>query len=302
MSFFDRLRSASALLFAVSAMSLSPSSSATTILFVGNSFTYGAGAPPVHDFRPHTVNDLNGKKIGGVPALFKAMTEQAGLHYEVSLETEGGAGLDFHYKQRHGIIVKPWDIVLLQGYSTLDQDAPGNPAKLIHYSGLLAQAFHRQNPQVDVRLTATWSRADQTWLASGAWHGKPIRQMALDVRRGHDAAQAASRHISGVIPVGEAWNRAIASGVAAANPYRGIPDGQVNLWGDDAYHGSVHGYYLEALTIFGSVTGRDPRSLGDVIAREIGIDAKTAAALQNIAAEQLASEKQLAPERVPEPA
>jgi len=302
MPFFDRLRSASTLLFAVSAMSLSPSSSATTILFVGNSFTYGAGAPPVHDFRPHTVNDLHGKKIGGVPALFKAMTEQAGLHYEVSLETEGGAGLDFHYKQRHGIIVKPWDIVLLQGYSTLDQDAPGNPAKLIHYSGLLAQAFHRQNPQVDVRLTATWSRADQTWLASGAWYGKPIRQMALDVRRGHDAAQAASRHISGVIPVGEAWNRAIASGVAAANPYRGIPAGQVNLWGDDAYHGSVHGYYLEALTIFGSVTGRDPRSLGDVIAREIGIDAKTAAALQNIAAEQLASEKQLAPEKVPEPA
>jgi hypothetical protein len=295
MPFFDRLRSASALLFAVSVMSLSPSSSATAILFVGNSFTYGAGAPPVHDFRPHTVNDLNGARIGGVPALFKAMTEQAGLDYEVSLETEGGAGLDFHYKHRHGIIVKPWDVVLLQGYSTLDQDAPGDPAKLIHYSGLLAQAFHQQNPQVDVRLTATWSRADQTWLTSGAWYGKPIRQMALDVRRGHDAAHAASRHISGVIPVGEAWNRAIASGVAAANPYPGIPAGQVNLWGEDAYHGSVHGYYLEALTIFGSVTGRDPRSLGDAIAREIGIDARTAAALQGIAAEQLASEKVLEP-------
>jgi hypothetical protein len=297
MLFSDRLRLTGALLFAISAMSLSTSSSATTILFVGNSFTYGAGASTVHEFRPHTVNDLNGTKIGGVPALFKAMTEQAGLDYEVSLETEGGAGLDFHYKQRFGVIVKPWDVVLLQGYSTLDQDVPGDPAKLIHYSGLLAQAFHKQNPQVDVRLSATWSRADQTWLASGAWYGKPIRQMALDVRRGHDAAHAASRYINGVIPVGEAWNRAIASGVAVANPYHGIPAGQVNLWGDDAYHGSVYGYYLEALTIFGSVTGRDPRSLGagDAIAREIGIDARTAAALQGIAAQQRASEKVLEP-------
>lgn len=300
MPFHDRLRRTGALLFAISAMSFSPQSSATTILFVGNSFTYGAGAPKVEAFRPQTVTDLNGTKIGGVPALFKAMAQQAGLDYDVSLETEGGAGLDFHYKERHALIVKPWDVVLLQGYSTLDQDVPGDPGKLIHFSGLLAQAFHQQNPRVDVRLTATWSRADQTWLDTGAWYGKPIRQMALDVRRGHDAALAASPLIKGVIPVGETWNRAIARGVAAANPYRGIPAGQVNLWGEDAYHGSSHGYYLEALTIFGSVTGRDPRSLGagDAIARELGIDTKTAAVLQDIAAEQLASEQK----KVAEPA
>jgi len=293
MPWIDRLRHTGALLAAISAMSISPLSSATTILFVGNSFTYGAGAPPVQSFRPHTVTDLNGTKIGGVPALFKAMTQQAGLDYDVSLETEGGAGLDFHYQHRHALIVKPWDVVLLQGYSTLDKDVPGDPGKLIHFSGLLAQALRQQNPRVDVRLAATWSRADQTWLATGAWYGKPIRQMALDVRRGHDAALAASPSIKGVIPVGEAWNRAIARGLAVANPYRGIAAGQVNLWGEDAYHGSVHGYYLEALTIFGSVTGRDPRSLGagDAVAREIGIDTKTAAALQDIAAEQLASEK-----------
>ncbi|MCK2124985.1 hypothetical protein, partial [Pseudomonas sp. PNPG3] len=60
----------------------------------------------------------------------------------------------------------------------------------------------------------------------------------------------------------------------------------------DAYHGSVHGYYLEALTIFGHVTRRDPRSLGrdDGVARELGIDAATALALQEIASRQLAAE------------
>ncbi len=289
-------RRSGALLLTLSAMMLSPQASATTILFVGNSFTYGAGAPAVEGFRPYTVTDLNGTKIGGVPALFKAMTVQAGLDYEVSLETRGGAGLDFHYKERHDVIARPWDIVLLQGYSTLDQDAPGDPTKLIHYSGLLAKVLHQHNPKVDARLTATWSRADQTWLPSGAWYGKPIRQMALDLRRGYDAAHAASPFITGVIPVGEAWNRAIAAGVATANPYRAIPAGQVNLWGEDAYHASAHGYYLEALTIFGSVTGRDPRSLGagDAIARDIGINAKTAEALQRIAAAQLAAENNVA--------
>jgi hypothetical protein len=267
---------------------------ATSVLFVGNSFTYGdpagAAAPLVKAYRPDTVTDLNGSGIGGVPALFKTFTEEAGLRYEVSLETMSGAGLNDHYDKKLGTIAKPWDLVLLQSYSTLDAGKPGNPDMLIKYSGLLANAFHDKNPKVRVMLNATWSRADQTWKPGGAWYGKPITQMALDVRRGYDAADAASRLIDGVIPVGEAWNRAIAGGLADPNPYDGITAGQINLWAPDSYHGSVHGYYLEALTIFGAVTGKDPRALGasERAARELGIDPATAMALQNIAATQLA--------------
>jgi hypothetical protein len=112
--------------------------------------------------------------------------------------------------------------------------------------------------------------------------------MALDLRAGYDKADRASDLISGVIPVGQAWNRAIASGLADPDPFDGKDTG-INLWAPDAYHASVYGYYLEALTIFGSVTGRDPRTLGaqDYVAKDLGIDARTAAALQKIAAEQL---------------
>ncbi|MDB5747417.1 MAG: sorting protein, partial [Massilia sp.] len=80
-------------------------------------------------------------------------------------------------------------------------------------------------------------------------------------------------------------------------PYDGIGNGQINLWAPDAYHGSVYGYYLEALTIFGNVTGLDPRSLGgsEFVARDLGIDAATASALQGFAAAQLDAEE------VPEP-
>jgi len=274
-------------------VSVSTPAPATRILFVGNSFIYGdpAGAAPLVKFyRPASVTDLNGSGIGGVPALFKAMTEQAGLRYEVSLETMPGAGLNAHYEQKLATIVKPWDVVLLQSYSTLDAAQPGNPETLVKYTGLLAQTFRSQNPKVDIRLVATWSRADQTFKPGGAWYGAAIDKMALDVRRGYDAAAAAVGLPRAVIPVGQAWNRAMAAGLADANPYDGIGPGQVNLWAPDAYHGSAHGYYLEALTIFGHVTGRDPRTLGagEPVARDIGIDAATAGALQRIASEQLA--------------
>jgi hypothetical protein len=283
-------------LVAMTLAAASLSASATSILFVGNSYTYGdpAGAAPVvKSYKPDTVTDLNGSSIGGVPALFKAMTVAAGLHYDVSLETVPGVGLDHHYRDKFSTIVKPFDVVVLQSYSTLDASKPGNATTLVKYAGMLAEAFHRANPNVDVRLTATWSRADQAYVKQGPWYGKPIGRMALDVRRGYNEARAASPLIRSVIPVGEAWNRAFQAGLADTNPYDGIGPKQINLWAPDAYHASVYGYYLEALTIFGNVTGRDPRSLGaaDGVANDIGIDAATASALQDIAAQQLDAEK-----------
>ena len=46
-----------------------------TVLFIGNSFTYGHGSP-VRFYRSDTVTDLNNTGIGGVPALFKSFPKQ----------------------------------------------------------------------------------------------------------------------------------------------------------------------------------------------------------------------------------
>ena len=272
---------------------------ASSILFVGNSFTYGeaAGGPDlVRPYGAGTVTDLNGTGVGGVPALFKAFTAQAGLNYAVSLETVGGTGLDYHYTNKLGLLNKPWDDVVLQSYSTLDAANPGNPAKLIQYSALLANAFQSQNPAVGVHLDSTWSRADQTYLPTGHWYGQPIDAMERDVQAGYDAAKANSPFIRDVIPVGAAWNRAFQTGFADPNPYDGITPGQVNLWAPEGYHASVYGYYLEALTEFGDITGLDPRSLGagEQAAASLGITGAPAVALQAIARDQLAA-------AVPEP-
>lgn len=261
---------------------------ATTIVFVGNSFTYGE-LSAVKQFHPESVSDLNGEGLGGVPALFAAFARESHLSYAVSLETGPGRNLDFHYREKAALLDRPWDHVVLQPYSTLDEHSPGSATTLIDYSARLARLFAARNPQVDVQLVATWSRADQTYLPSGHWYGRPIAAMAEDLRAAADRAAAASGIIHAVIPVGEAWNNAIAGGLATSNPFRPAHAGQLDLWASDHYHGSSYGYYLEALVIFGSVTGLDPRSLGEreAAAAELAITPHQALRLQQIAAQTL---------------
>ncbi len=275
-----------------------------SVLFIGNSFTFGYGSA-VRYYRADTVTDLNNEGIGGVPALFKSFADQAGLDYDVHLETRGGSGLDFHLDNKLGVIGRrPWDKVVMHGYSTLDSDNPGDPSKLIATTIDMTEFLQELNPDVEVYLTATWSRADQTYQANRPWTGQAIEQMAIDVRAGYDRAAAAAG-VKSVNPVGEAWNRAMAFGLADSNPYDGIDLDKIDLWTFDHYHASSYGYYLEALVVFGNITGLDPRSLGEneCSAYELGISRAQVQSLQQIAFEQLANENRVtsAPLLLPRP-
>ncbi len=266
----------------------------TSVLFIGNSFTFGSGSATKH-YRASSVTDLNNLGIGGVPALFKSFADQAGLDFEVALETEPGSGLDFHLENRLGLIGRrPWDIVIMHGYSTLDREAHGNPQKLIRTAVEMSDFLREKNPAVDLYMTATWSRADQTYPENTPWAGKPIDQMGKDVRAGYDQAAKAAGVMS-VNPVGDAWNLAMETGVADENPYNGIDAGKLDLWTYDHYHASNYGYYLHALVVFGNVTGRDPRSLGEneCSAYELGLSVTQTKALQQIAYDQLAKENKV---------
>jgi hypothetical protein len=268
-----------------------PVAAPRTILFVGNSFTFGA-LSPVERFRPHTVTDLNGDGIGGVPALFKAFTLAVGQDWRVSLETVPGAGFDLHWTQKRALIDRPWDVVVLQGYSTLDRERPGDPALHVRYARMLGQMAKAANPRARVELVATWSRADQVWKPEGHWYGKPVARMAEDLQRASIQALRGGRAIDGVVPVGLAWNRGFTSGLADPNPYDGLDYGRIDLWSWDQYHASAAGYYLEALMVFGKVTGIDPRTLTreESAGRDLGLAPETIAALQGIAQETLARE------------
>lgn len=261
-----------------------------SILFIGNSFTQGAHSA-VKRYRNNTVIDLNGEGYGGVPALFKLFAAESGLNYTVALETDGGKTLGFHWNQRRQLVARQWDVVVLQELSTLDRDRPGDATDYRTYAPQFAAMFARNNPRVEVYLMATWSRADLVYQPGSPWSGKPITAMAQDLRRAADGVRALSPAFRGVLPVGEAWNRAIASGIADPDPYNGVAFGQVDLWTYDHYHASIFGYYLEALVVFGRVTGLDPTRLGanERAADDLGIDPRVAVQLQQVAKAQLAT-------------
>jgi hypothetical protein len=93
------------------------------------------------------------------------------------------------------------------------------------------------------------------------------------------------------------------TGVADPDPYDGLAAGQVDLWTYDHYHASTCGSYLEALVVFGDLTGLDPRSLGgqERAASELGLSPEQAVALQTVAFEELAARSERPAPRAFEP-
>jgi hypothetical protein len=274
---------------ALAMLVVSPPVFAKSILFVGNSFTYGE-LSAVKTYKAKSVVDLNKTGVGGVPALFKAFATQAGLDYDVSLETVPGVGLDYHYNEKRPLLDRKWDEVVLQSYSTLDQDHAGDPGLLVKYTGIFSDMLHRRNPDVKIYLTATWSRADMTYPRRTPWYGKPIAQMAKDVDAGYRLATQKTPGIAAIVPVGLAWNRAMDGALADTNPYDGISAGKIDLWATDNYHASTYGYYLEALLVFGRVTGRDPLSVGirEKSIGDLSLDPAVIGKLEQIAHDELA--------------
>lgn len=270
----------------LTAAALTAAQAPQSILFIGNSFTFGALSDAM-TYRKESVKDLNGDGMGGVPALFKRFADEAGLRYSVSLETAAGQTLAWHLANKRAVIDRRWDAVVLQQYSTLSPERPGDESDTIPAARDLARIFRRRNRHVDISLVATWSRADLTYPAGRHWTGQPVQRMAQDLREADNRVRAAVPSISRVIPVGEAFNCAIARKIADPNPYDGLTPGQIDLWAGDHYHASNEGYYLEALTIFTAVTHADPRKLGgtEAGARELRIRPAIAARLQAVAFE-----------------
>ncbi len=310
------------------------------VLFVGNSFTYTR--PPALQYNVDAVTDLNAQNAidkplgsdpalpqpwGGVPGIFKALADQAGLAFEVKHSLRGGATLRGHvlntnpagWDLRANIMSEPWDVVVLQGNSTeAIERAGGNFGQFSAYVDKLERIIHvgdahsyrerdlylggtnalrsipanpNANPLASIYLYQTWARPDLTYPAGGPYVGEPLETMTEDLRQAYAEAALRNGRIAGVVPVGEAFLRAVRDGVAMRNPYEPTPR-QVDLWwAEDQFHSSVHGSYLSALVMFGALTGVDPSSFGanERAASDLGIAPRAALALQRVAAGQLAS-------------
>ena len=185
------------------------------------------------------------------------------------------------------------------------------------------------NPAAQVWLTQTWARPDMVFPHLSTVpdanyptvpDGRPIVDtsnpafpngfpdtlyyeaeglagMTADLRAAFASKAQANPAFAGVIPVGEAFQRAVDQGVAKGEGFYGadgtyapaVPQDRTNLWWDDYLHASKYGSYLSALVMFGQLTGIDPWSLGasEQAAADLGISPGDAVKLQRIASEQL---------------
>ncbi len=283
------------------------------ILFVGNSFTHGKFRPVLnYNAVPGGVTDVNfglppsdprseitfGEPgpYGGIPGIFKKFTVAAGLNYNVTLETCSGKGLSYHYANALPVIAQAqWNVVVLQDLSNgpIPPEHNGTPATFITAVNQLEAAIHGQNPAAQIYLFFNFSRADQTYTVNSTYYGQPIEAMGNDLINGYQAALDQNANLAGIIPAGAAWLRAIgpinAPGIALRNPYT---QSGLDLWAVDHYHPSRYGCYLNALVIFGRVTGVSPNDAGlstafDTVGTELGIAPADALALRQVAAAQL---------------
>ena len=397
-------RTLSVATLALSAATLA-SAAPTSILFVGNSYTFGRVAP-VLNYNAANVHDLTAgfnaidpsgtnsypvgtpnqgtfeqHNWGGVPGIFKKMTDEAGLNYDVSLSTRNAATLrgqfldtaNVNWKLRENVATKVWDSVVLQGQS--DEPLPpgkgknANQATFYAYANQFEKFIHVGKPVVagatdngtsvsytetqlfgslaacqatglsavscgltrtvannsfasaatKVYLEETWARPDMveahkiTTPDKTSPTGAPIVDasaaggnatlyyntlagMTTDMKKAFGDLAASNLGFSGVIGVGDAFQLAVDRGLARGNGFydaNGVyiepNDGLMNLWWLDRTHASLYGSYLSALTTFGSITGRDPQSLGygEQAAADLGISQYDAYRLQQVAAQQL---------------
>lgn len=169
------------------------------------------------------------------------------------------------------------------------------------------------NANTQIYLQQTWARPNlinapgtatiDPATGNATYAGAPapsyfnsLESMTDEMRAGMESVAAfagvdGTGGIQGVIPVGDSFLRAVQEGVATRNMYApdAATDGLIDLWFNDGTHASVFGSYLSALTIFGSVTGLDPQSLGfhEQAAKDLGISGGAAYRLQQIAAAEL---------------
>ena len=274
------------------------------ILFVGNSFSHGYAAPVLNYNTANTTDENAGLPSsspryendgtgpwGGVPGIFKKFTDEAGLAYEVHLELINGNSLENHYNVALSVIQQSrWNQVVLQELSMrpLPTERGGQPSLFFTYATQLEQKIHVANAQAKVYLYQTWARADLTYPANQPYTGLPIEAMNTDLHDAYKQLLTQNSRFMAVVPVGDAWIRAIQAGVATRNPFSPIA-GLQNLWATDRYHASKWGSYLAACVLFYQLTARDPRTLGrtEQAAAALGISSSEASSLQEIAYQQV---------------
>ena len=242
---------------------------AEKILFVGNSFTFAAGAQAV-------------TKLGGVPKLVEVIAAVKGRKAEVSMVVGGGKDWAYHLRQPEtetALASKKWNWVVLQNFSTKPTHI-GNLPEVLTNGEIFYKRIRRHSPEAGVVLYETWARGPGHSLYTGVSTQNSFvdqEQMTGELQKGYTDLK---NRLESIEP-GEQV-RLAPVGTAFALCQKKNPG--INLYSSDRYHASAQGYYLSALVIYATIFHDSP--LGAT--REfpgITFDTGIATKLQQIAAE-----------------
>jgi hypothetical protein len=212
------------------------------VLFIGNSRTY------YHD----------------MPFMLRKIADSARSpeRYRIVVQAPGGATLEDHWNTPgvRALLKQRWQTVVIQAQSSehLSDDDDAN----FHRYGARLIGEARENGATPL-LYVTWRYADDFEY----YQSRPeLRSRYYDMMQNSHRRLAASTGVE-MVNVGEAWERLLGE-----HP-------TFSLY-EDGNHPTVHGSYLAALVIYGSLCGRN---CSDVSYIPAGISAADAAQIKNVA-------------------
>ena len=257
----------------------------TNILFVGNSFTHG-NYNPVQHYNHASVTDPNGTGYGGVPAIFKKMTDEAGLSYNVTIEAVDAKTLKWHSTKKASVLSQAkWNIVVLQEQSRtpLPVEHGGDPSEFATGVSACQSLVLSTNPTAKILLYETWAYAPRAGVKGYAPGISGLEAMLADLHSSY--ASVDSNYHFGIIPVGDAFMEVLKEGLS--DPNNAVVPGKFQLLSpSDNKHPSPYGAYLSSAVFFAKITGLDPRTLpvdANSAAGGLGISSADAQNLNKIA-------------------
>jgi len=199
------------------------SQDSTSVLFVGNSFTF----------------------YNNMPYIFKDIATSKGKKVHVDTVVTGGKDLKFHSERPRTynmIQSRKWDYVILQGHSNEFAQPDSKVDTLTFpYAKKLVDSVRKYNPCARILLYMTWG------YKNGNKKWKPIASYdSMQLRIERQYLIFADKLNTGVSPVGMVWKEVRES----------VPE--LNLYHEDRFHPILSGSYLSACTHFTTIFGESP--------------------------------------------
>ncbi len=211
----------------------------TSVLFIGNSFTF----------------------MNNMPFIFKDIAESKGKRMIVDTVVEGGKDFNYHSSRPETyetIKSRKWDYIVIQGHSNELAQPDSKVDKLTFpFAKKIVDSIRENSECTQILLYMTWGykNGNSGWAPISTYDSMQYRIKNQYLR----FADLLNARIS---PVGEVWK-------TIRTDYKGI-----NLYDPDNHHPSLEGSYLSACTFFASIFGESPINNGsgalvDVATRQI---------------------------------